>query len=122
MGRTKNPANKLVTDRYLAATRPFLATEELAEHLDTGLATIYRWDGGISTPNQENTRKLGILAATITFLQTELSFSIEDTANYLRSISLDPQTYNPMTALELIKAGDTPSVIQNAIELSITDQ
>jgi len=121
MGRTKNPAKKLVTDRYLAVTKPFFSQKELANHLDVGLATVYGWDAGHFVPGDNNARNLGILAATITFLRTELSFGVEDTANYLRAISLDPQTYQPVTALDLIKAGDAASVIQHAIELSVEE-
>jgi uncharacterized protein with NRDE domain len=105
---------------YLDAIRPILSSQELADHMDTSNFSTRRWlqdEGGPGT--WQGVNKLGELAATITFLRTELDFDEKDTKDHLTSIFIDPDTYQPTTMMDQINSGNCSMVIQTAIEISI---
>lgn len=109
------------TSLYLSVIKPVLDRNDLAEYAKVSSTAVDRWYSGKFHPTLSHVRALGELAAVIITLQSELSFEDQDTRTYLRSISLDQDTYEARSRLEQIKDGNTSLVIQDAIELSIEE-
>lgn len=113
--------NREVLAGYMPTIRPIIPRVELAKYADVSRAAVDFWVAGQVAPHAAKVAKIGELASVINFLKDELSFTDVDVRRQLAKPMIDPNTYEAVPAMDLIKSDYHSLVIQDAIKQSIVE-